>query len=91
MKILNKMAMCAALVVSLGLLAACGAEDGGSTEPASDEAKTEALADCSTDLGNCYVACQNVAPTPAPECFTSCERAFDRCLNGPLTEAVLEQ
>ena len=77
------------LMVSLGGgLLACSAED--EPGPSQAEQQTEALADCSSELGSCYVGCQNVQPTPRAECFTDCERAFDRCLRVPLAEAPQE-
>jgi hypothetical protein len=52
---------------------------------AEDVAETDSalMGDCSTDLGNCYVGCQNTPPTPSPDCFTSCERVFRGCIGLP--------
>ena len=36
--------------------------------------------DCSTTLGNCYIACQNVSPTPTQQCFQTCTNDFNACI-----------
>ncbi len=55
----------------------CGSSN-APPEPTSKSA--EALGgDCSGALGACYVACQQVLPTPTEGCFTRCDQLFTKC------------
>lgn len=77
-----------AATIAAFALAACGAEapDPDLADEDIGSVDSALLADCSTDLGNCYIACQNTPPTPTTGCFTSCERVFRGCIGLPELE-----
>jgi hypothetical protein len=80
---MRRLGSLAALIIAAASLAACAGQDIDEGEgQAEDIAQVDSalLGDCSTDLGNCYIGCQNTPPTPTPECFTSCERVFRGCI-----------
>ena len=78
---MRRMSLLAAAVIAAAALPACAGQDidDGDTEDVA-ETNSALMADCSTDLGNCYIACQNTPPTPTPGCFTSCESVFRGCI-----------
>jgi len=65
---------------------ACGSSK-APPEPSSTSAEP-LEGDCSGALGDCYIACQNVTPSPTEGCFTRCDTQFMKCIRPTPVEEV---